>query len=102
MEQFTIKTIVPLHLLGYDVSFTQQSLLMVIVVLATALFLTLAVKPNRLVPTRTQSMAEVSYQFVANMIHSTTGSDGLKFFPFIFTLFMFVLTCNFFGMIPFS
>jgi len=100
MEQFAIKPIIPLHLGGYDVSFTNQSLLMVVVVAAAALFLTLAVKPGRLVPTRGQSMAEMSYEFVANMIHSATGEDGLKFFPFVFTLFMFVLFCNFFGLIP--
>jgi F-type H+-transporting ATPase subunit a len=100
MEQFTVKPIVPLHIAGYDVSFTNQSLLMVIVVAIAGLFLTLAVKPGRLVPTRGQSMAEMSYEFVANMIHSATGEDGLKFFPFVFTLFMFVLFCNFFGLIP--
>src|SRR5580693_4073964 len=100
MEQFTIKPIVPLHIGGYDVSFTNQSLLMVIVVAAAALFLSLAVKPGRLVPNKTQSMAEVSYEFVANMIHSATGEDGLKFFPFVFSLFIFVLFCNFLGMVP--
>src|SRR5471030_865573 len=100
MEQFTIKPIVPLHIGGYDVSFTNQSLLMVVVVVAAALFLSLAVKPGRLVPTRSQSMAEMSYEFVANMIHSATGEDGLKFFPFVFTLFIFVLCSNFFGMVP--
>ena len=100
MHQFTIRPLVPLHLGGFDVSFTNQSLLMVIVVLAASLFLTLAVKPNRLVPTRGQSMAELSYEFVANMIHSSTGEDGLKFFPFVFSLFIFVLLANFFGMVP--
>jgi F-type H+-transporting ATPase subunit a len=100
MEQFTVKPLVPLHLAGYDVSFTNQSLLMVIVVIVASLFLTLTVKPGRLVPTRGQSMAEASYEFVANMIHSATGEDGLKFFPFIFSLFIFVLFSNFFGMIP--
>jgi F-type H+-transporting ATPase subunit a len=102
LEQFTVRPILPLHLFGYDVSFTNQSLFMVLVVAATSLFLTLAVKPNRLVPTRSQSMAEMSYEFVANMIHSATGTDGLKFFPFIFTLFMFVLVSNFMGMLPFA
>jgi F-type H+-transporting ATPase subunit a len=100
MEQFTIKPIIPLHIGGYDVSFTNQSLLMVIVALAASLFLTLAVKPSRLVPTRSQSMAEMSYEFVSDMIHSSTGEDGLKFFPFVFTLFIFVLLANFFGMVP--
>ncbi len=103
MEQFEVKPLVaqPLfHIGGHPIYFTNQSLLMVIVVIAASLFLTLTVKPGRLVPTRGQSMAEASYEFVANMIHSATGEDGLKFFPFVFTLFMFVLFCNFFGMIP--
>jgi F-type H+-transporting ATPase subunit a len=73
---------------------------MVIVAVVSAAFLTFAVKPNRLVPTRGQSMAEMSYEFVANMIHSATGEDGLKYFPFVFTLFIFVLCSNFFGMVP--
>ena len=100
MEQFTIKPIVPLHIGGYDVSFTNQSLLMVIVAVAASLFLTLAMSKRALVPSRVQSMAEVSYEFVANMIQSSAGDDGLRFFPFVFTLFVFVLFSNFFGMIP--
>lgn len=105
MEQFEVKPLMaePLfHIGGHPIYFTNQSLLMVVVVIAASLFLTLTVKPGRLVPTRGQSMAEASYEFVANMIHSATGEDGLKYFPFIFTLFMFVLFCNFFGMIPWS
>jgi F-type H+-transporting ATPase subunit a len=105
MEQFEVRPLVaePLfHIGGHPIYFTNQSLLMVVVVIAASLFLTLAVKPGRLVPTRGQSMAEASYEFVANMIHSATGEDGLKYFPFIFTLFIFVLFCNFFGMIPWS
>ncbi len=105
MEQFQVKPLAgmeqPLfHIAGHPIYFTNQSLLMVIVVVTASLFLTLAVKPGRLVPTRGQSMAEASYEFVANMIHSATGEDGLKFFPFIFTLFMFVLFCNFLGLVP--
>jgi len=68
-------------------------------VLAT-LFLTLGMRRHALVPGRWQSMAEMSYEFVANMIQSSTGEDGLRFFPFVFTLFVFVLFSNFFGMIP--
>jgi len=105
MEQFAVKPILgldkPLFLIGgHPIYFTNQALLMVIVAVASSLFLSLAVKPNRLVPTRGQSMAEMSYEFVAGMIHSATGEDGLKFFPFVFTLFIFVLCCNFFGMVP--
>jgi F-type H+-transporting ATPase subunit a len=105
MEQFTVEPAFgmdhPLfQLFGYPIYFTNQALLMVIVVLASSLFLSLAVKPGRLVPNKTQSLAEVSYEFVANMIHSATGEDGLRFFPFVFSLFIFVLCCNFFGMVP--
>jgi len=100
MEQFEIKPIVPLHLFGYDVSFTNQSLLMVIVVLGASLFLTLAMSKRALVPSRAQSMAEISYEFVANMIGTATGEDGLRFFPFVFTLFMFVLFSNVLGLLP--
>ncbi|MGH9809273.1 MAG: F0F1 ATP synthase subunit A [Terriglobia bacterium] len=103
MEQFEVKPLLaePLfHIGGHPIYFTNQALLMVIVVAVSSLFLTLTVKPGRLVPTRWQSMAEASYEFVANMIHSATGEDGLKYFPFIFTLFIFVLFSNFLGMIP--
>ena len=103
MEQFAIKPLVehPLFQIGgHDIYFTNQSLLMVIVVVAASLFLTMAVSAKSLVPGRSQSMAELSYEFVANMIHSATGEDGLKFFPFVFTLFIFVLCCNFFVMVP--
>jgi F-type H+-transporting ATPase subunit a len=105
MEQFAVKPIFGLDkpllvIAGHPIYFTNQAFLMGIVACVSALFLTFAVKPGRLVPTRGQSMAEMSYEFVANMIHSATGEDGLRFFPFIFTLFIFVLCCNFFGMVP--
>ena len=102
MEQFEPKPLVPLHLFGYDVSFTNQSLMMVLVVAAVSLFLPLAMSRRSLVPSRTQSMAELSYEFVANMIQSAAGEDGLVFFPFVFTIFMFVLFCNFFGLVPWT
>src|SRR5258707_3197181 len=104
MEQFTVKPILTEHPLltiaGHPIYFTNQSLLMIVVVLAASLFLTLSMSRRALVPSRAQSMAEMSYEFVSNMIHSAAGNDGLKFFPFVFTLFFFVLFCNFFGMIP--
>ncbi len=103
MEQFEVKPILehPLfQIAGHDIFFTNQALLMCVAVAAAALFLTFSVTRGRLVPTRLQSMAEVSYEFVANMIKSTAGDDGMVFFPFVFTIFMFVLFCNFFGMIP--
>ena len=103
MEQFEVRPLIehPLfQIAGHNIYFTNQSLFMVVVVAAASLFLTLAMGGGRMVPSRTQSMAEMSYEFVANMIHSASGEDGLKFFPFIFTLFIFILFSNFFGMVP--
>jgi F-type H+-transporting ATPase subunit a len=100
MAQFAVKPLVPLHIGHYDISFTNQALWMFIVVGAASLFLYIAATSRRLVPSRMQSIAELSYEFVANMIQSAAGQEGLKFFPFVFTIFMFVLLSNFFGMIP--
>ncbi|HUO98509.1 MAG TPA: F0F1 ATP synthase subunit A [Rhizomicrobium sp.] len=101
MEQFEIHRIgPPLHLFGYDVSFTNQSLFMCIVVALVTLFFALGVSRPKLVPSRLQSMAEVSYEFVANMIKSAAGNDGLVFFPFVFSIFFFILFSNFLGLIP--
>jgi len=100
MAQFAVKPLVPLHIGHYDVSFTNQSLWMFIVVGAASLFFYLAATSRSLVPTRMQSIAELSYEFVGNMIHSAAGEDGLRFFPFVFTIFLFVLLSNFLGLIP--
>jgi F-type H+-transporting ATPase subunit a len=102
MEQFAIKPIVPLHIGGWDVSFTNSSLWMCIAVAVISLFLTLSVRPGALVPSRSQSLAEMSYLFVNDMLNSVAGIEGMRFFPFVFTLFMFVLFANMFGMIPFA
>ncbi len=100
IEQFQIKPIIDLHIGGVDVSFTNSSLMMAIVVTVTTLFLTLSMRPRAVVPGRWQSMAEVFYEFIANMLRDNVGSEGRKYFPFIFTLFMFVLLGNLFGLIP--
>ncbi|MBU6297735.1 MAG: F0F1 ATP synthase subunit A [Alphaproteobacteria bacterium] len=100
MEQFEVKPIVPLHIGPYDISFTNESLFMCVVVATASLFLLFAISQRRLVPSRLQSMAELSYEFVGGMIRSTAGEDGLVFFPFVFSIFMFVLLSNFFGLVP--
>jgi F-type H+-transporting ATPase subunit a len=100
MAQFAVKPLVPLHIGAYDVSFTNEALFMFIAVGAAMIFLYLAARSQSLVPTRLQSMAELSYEFVGDMIHSAAGEDGLKYFPFVFTIFMYVLLSNFFGLIP--
>jgi len=64
------------------------------------LFLTMAMNNRSLVPSRMQSIAELSYEFVANMIRENVGKEGMKYFPFVFSLFIFVLMCNMLGMLP--
>ena len=83
-----------------DVSFTNSSTFMVLTVLTTSLFLILGMRRSQLVPGRWQSMAELSYIFIANLVRDTVGSQGRPYFPFIFTIFMFVLVGNMWGMIP--
>jgi F-type H+-transporting ATPase subunit a len=100
MAQFQVRPLVPLHIGAYDVSFTNQALWMFIVAGAVSLFFYAAATRRSLVPSRMQSMAELSYEFVADMIHSAAGEAGLRFFPLVFTIFTFVLFSNVLGLIP--
>ncbi len=100
IHQFEIKRIFPLELFGYDASFTNSSLFMVIAVVLIVGFLLFAIRGRALVPSRTQSIAETAYDFVANMVRDGMGEHGMKYFPFIFTIFIFIFTVNMLGMIP--
>jgi F-type H+-transporting ATPase subunit a len=100
MEQFEVKPIVPIHVGGLDLSFTNASLWMCIVAATAAFVLTWGASSRRLVPSRMQSVVELSYTFIGGMIQSAAGTEGLKFFPFIFTLFMFVFFSNILGLFP--
>ena len=102
VEQFKLKSLVPFELGGVDLSYTTSSLWMTITVVCVTAFLTLSMRGGRLVPGRWQSMAEMSYEFIANMIRENVGAEGRKYFPFIFTLCMFILVGNLVGMIPFA
>lgn len=102
LAQFEIKKLIEIPLGGIDASFTNSSLWMMIsIVLATA-FLTLSMRGRAMVPGRWQSMAELVYEFVANMLRDNVGSGGRRYFPFIFTLFVFILFNNSLGMVPYS
>ena len=102
LAQFEIKTLVDINVAGVDASFTNSSLFMVLTVLTVTLFLVGGMRKSALVPGRWQSMAELSYVFIANMLKDTVGSEGRPYFPFIFTIFMFVLVGNMWGMMPYS
>jgi F-type H+-transporting ATPase subunit a len=102
MHQFEIKRLIPLELFGYDVSFTNASLFMVIAVLAIPLFYFIAMNRRSLVPGRLQSIAELSYEFIANMVRDIVGEGGMKYFPWVFTIFIFILALNLLGLLPYS
>ncbi len=102
VEQFKIEPLVPLEIGGVNVSFTNSSLYMMVAVVLATFFLTMSVKGRALVPGRWQSMAELMYEFVANMIRDNVGTEGRKYFPFVFSLFMFVLFGNLIGMVPYT
>ena len=102
LAQFEIKTQIPLKLGEIDVSFTNSALFMSLTLVMVTLFLVLGMRQRALVPARWQSMAELSYEFVANLLRDTVGNEGRKYFPFVFSLFMFILFGNMLGMIPYS
>jgi F-type H+-transporting ATPase subunit a len=103
IHQFEIHKIFSLGTFGgHEIAFTNSSLYMVIAVLLIALLLVGATAGRSLVPGRMQSLAELSYEFVATTIRSTAGSEGMKFFPLVFSLFMFILVANIVGLIPYT
>ena len=103
MDQFKVYRIGPEINLGeINLSFTNASLFMTISSFLILLFLFLGTKKKSLVPSKIQFITEASYTFVAKMINDTAGSNAKIFFPFIFTLFMFVLFANMVGMLPYS
>jgi F-type H+-transporting ATPase subunit a len=102
LAQFRIEDIVPLHIGGVDVSFTNSAAMMVAAVLVSTLLLVLAGRPAALVPGRLQSIGELAYEFIAGMVRDNCGTAGMKYFPWVFSIFMFVLFGNFLGMIPYT
>jgi F-type H+-transporting ATPase subunit a len=102
LEQFEIHRLVPLHVAGIDISYTNSSLLMTIVVLAVTALIVFGTRGASLVPGRIQSAAEMLYEFVVDMVDTNAGHGARPFVPFIFTLFMFILFANLFGLIPWS
>jgi len=100
MEQFEILPIVDLHLGSIDISLTNSALWMLIGTGAIILFFFAATRRTALIPSRVQSTAEVIYEFVADLVRDSIGPEGRKFFPYVFTLFIWVLISNLFGLLP--
>lgn len=102
LEQFQIKEILEVDLGFIDASFTNSAFFMVLAVAVAAAFLIGGMRDRSVVPGRWQSLVELCYEFVANMVRDNVGSDGRKYFPFIFSLFMFFLIGNMLGLLPYS
>jgi F-type H+-transporting ATPase subunit a len=102
IHQFVIRPIVSLHPFGIDASFTNASLFMVIAVAGIAALMLLGTSARALVPGRLQTLAEMAYEFVVNTLQMADLHDSKQFFPFVFTLFLFVLLCNLIGLVPYT
>jgi F-type H+-transporting ATPase subunit a len=103
IHQFAIQNWAPIITIGHrQFAFTNSALFMFIIVILVSALLIGATVPRAVVPGRLQSVAEMSYEFVANTVRASAGNEGMKFFPFVFTLFMFVLFANMIGLIPYS
>lgn len=102
LVQFKIKRLIEIKIGTLDLSFTNSSAFMLIAIVAITLFTSLSVRSRALVPGRWQSVAELAYEFVAGVLRDNVGQAGRPYFPFIFSLFMFILFCNAIGMIPYT
>jgi F-type H+-transporting ATPase subunit a len=103
IDQFRIVDLFPIAKVGNtEIAFTNSAAFMLAAVVGITAFLVIGTAKRGLVPSRLQSAAEMAYEFVATTVRSTAGSEGMKFFPFVFTLFMFILTVNMVGLIPYT
>ncbi len=100
LHPFELHPYVTLSLFGLDISLNKAVIMMWVVIAVASGLLYMAGRQRRLVPTRLQSMAEVLVEFIRNMILDTMGEQGMRFFPFVATLFLFILFCNLLGLIP--
>ena len=102
IHQFEIKELIPLEIFETNISYTNSSLFMSLSIIFITLLLLLSIKNKSLIPSRLQSISEIFYEFISNMVSDNIGDKGRKFFPLIFTLFTFLLFGNMLGMLPYS
>jgi F-type H+-transporting ATPase subunit a len=100
LHPFELHTYIPINLFGLDISINKAVIMMWVVVGLTAFLLVKAGRSRRMVPTKLQSLGELLVGFIRDIILDTMGKDGMRFFPFIATLFVFILFCNILGLIP--
>src|SRR6188768_3199194 len=98
IHQFEIKKLATLgHIGGHEIAFTNSALFMLLAVAGVSALMIGATGRRAAVPGRMQSVAEITYEFVADMLRSSAGKEGMKFFPLVFTLFTFILFANMLG-----
>jgi len=103
IHQFNINNIFTIgHIGGQPIYFTNSTAYMLLAVAVICLVAVRGMKGGQLVPGRFQSMAELSYEFVATMIRSNAGQEGMKFFPLVYSIFMFILVTNVVSIIPYT
>src|SRR5713101_5241040 len=103
IHQFEINKFFTIGKVGlHDIAFTNSALFMVIAVAGIAILMIGTTRGRALVPGRLQSLAEISYEFVADTLKNTAGEDAMKFFPLVFSLFMFILVVNVVGLLPYA
>ncbi|MBC50171.1 MAG: F0F1 ATP synthase subunit A [Pelagibacteraceae bacterium] len=102
IHQFEIKELIPLEIFETNISYTNSSLFMSLAIIFVTLLLLISIKNKSLIPSRLQSISEIFYEFISNMVSDNIGDKGRKFFPLIFTLFTFLLFGNMLGMLPYS
>ena len=102
LDQFKVKEIANIQLFGHDIILTNSAVFMILAGLSIALYFILAFRGNKLIPTRLQLSGELFYGLITDTVNQNVGPKGKKFVPLMFTLFMFIMTCNLFGMIPYG
>ena len=102
LEQFTVKPLIPITIGNYDISFTNSALFMVITVLSIVILFAFCLRKRNIIPTISQSIPEATYDFIHNLLKNSAGKDGLKYFSFIFSIFLFIAFGNFLGLFPYS
>jgi F-type H+-transporting ATPase subunit a len=102
IEQFALSPVLTIYVGGHDVSITNSTVYMIIAVLLAIGLMSIGARGGAAVPTRLQAMAEMAYEFVAGMVRSAAGEHGMRFFPMVFCLFIFILICNLVGLVPYS
>lgn len=102
MEQFTVKPLIPIEIGGYDISFTNSSLFMVLSVLMVTALFSLCLRNRKIIPSKAQCIPEAVYGFIATLIKENVGAEGLKYFALIFCIFLFVAFGNLLGLFPYA